>query len=165
MPRNNVRRANLPTAADFEQLGLVIMNRESSRACEKTKMRRFKAFFGAEPKSLAQMWRHLHKSGWLRHAGHRGAQPVHLLWTFLWLRCCDVEEVGASTAGVDEKTHREWVWLHLEGMAGLVDKFASMKCCQQCVAVTVAAVSFSRHLAHLHSLFVFAGQVGEQICG
>ena len=125
MVRRNARRANLPTAADFEALGLVIMRREKSRACDKTKMRRFKAFFGAEPKRLAQMWRHLHLSGWLKFAGPRGPQPEHWLWTFLWMKCNDVEEVGASIVGSDEKTYRDWVWFYLEGMAGLADKFVS----------------------------------------
>ena len=67
---------------------------------------------------MSLTWRKLHKSGWLRYAGLR-PKPEHLLWTFMWLKCYFTENVGASIAGVDEKTYRDHVWFYLRGLAQL----------------------------------------------
>lgn len=109
---------DLPDRHDFEAMGLSIMNRAHSRASRKTRMRRFVAWFGAEPKYLAITWRELAKTGWLRFAG-RAPKPEHLLWSFLWLNCYAVEEIHAAQVGVDEKTFREKVWFYVEGIAQL----------------------------------------------
>lgn len=108
----------LPGRRVFEAMGFAIMRRENSRASRKTRMRRFVSWFGAEPVFLAIVWRKLHESGWLEFAGRR-PKPVHLLWTFMWLKGYNNEEVHASQAGVDEKTFREKVWFYVEGIARL----------------------------------------------
>lgn len=168
MVRPNVHRANLPTAVDFMQLGLVVMKREKSRACARTQLRRFKAFFGAKPKWIALQWRFLYKSGWLEFAGVN-PNPVHLLWTFLWLKRYDTEEVGASLAGTDEKTYREKVWFYLRGMARLANKFVRRILFANGVGRLSRRFPTTQlsHRAFFQSKspFLSTDQVGEQIYG
>jgi len=113
-----------PRSQDFEAIGFAIMHRGHTRAGEKTRMRRFKSWFGAEPVFMSITWRKLQQSGWLDFAGKR-PKPEHLLWALMWLKCHHVEDVGASIAGVDEKTWREKVWFCLEGTARLDAAVAS----------------------------------------
>ena len=103
---------------DFEALGLAIMNRENSRAGQKSRMRRFKSWFGMEPVFASLVWRMLHESGRLKLAGKK-ADPRHLLWACMWLKGYFTEDVGAAMAGVDEKTFREKVWFYVEAIARL----------------------------------------------
>lgn len=109
---------HLPSRSEFESLGFSFMRREHCRAGTKTRKRRFKSWFGAEPVFVAIIWRKLQESGWLDYAGRR-PNPVHLLWSLNWMKSYNTEDIGAGLAGVDEKTYREKVWFYLEGMARL----------------------------------------------
>lgn len=116
--RNGNKETPFPSRHDFEEMGLNIMRRSSgSRAGGKTRMRRFISWFGAEPVHVSITWKKLCNSGWLQYVGSRQPKPLHLLWTFMWLKSYHNEEVGAGIAGVDEKTYREKVWFYLKGIA------------------------------------------------
>lgn len=89
---------------------------------------------------VAITWRKLHESGWLEFAGRR-PKPEHLLWALNWMKSYNTEDIGASLAGVDEKTYREKVWFYLEGIARLDTTIVS-PCCR--VSVASHLLTFSR---------------------
>ena len=99
-----------------------IAGKSAVKMTNKTRMRRYVSWFGAEPVFLAIAWRKLGKSGWLKFAG-RQPNPKHLLWAFMWAKGYQTEDVGAGICGVDEKTYREKVWFYLEGLARLMKRW------------------------------------------
>ena len=66
--------------------------------------RRFRSFFGTSVETCADLWYLCH------NALHPDAWPMHLLWTLVFLKQHNTEEVNASLAGVHEDTFRDWVW-------------------------------------------------------
>ena len=38
-------------------------------------------------------------------------EPIHLLWTLMFLKGYHKESVNSAIAEVDEKTFRKWVWI------------------------------------------------------
>ena len=73
----------------------------------------FKSHFGCAPIICVDLW-------WLisnrNHANDYfpSPRPVHLLWTFLFLRCYPKKTVLSTTLGVDEKTVLKWIWIVIE---------------------------------------------------
>ena len=49
------------------------------------------------------------------------ARPKHLLWTLLFLKLYDVENVLAPMCGCSEKTFRKWVWSMMAAIGSLDD--------------------------------------------
>jgi len=90
-----------PTADEFEALGFDMIGCKR-KGSWKSRSRRFKAHFGAEPDVIVNTWVLLHKTGWLFYAGVRGPKPVHLLWALLFLRRYGTEETMATITGVRE---------------------------------------------------------------
>jgi hypothetical protein len=109
---------NLAPPDEFECVGLNIMGRRNAYTTE-TSRRRFASWFGTEPLVCSILWKKLVHSGWFDHAGMRGTDPKHLLWTLLFLKCYATESVNSAIVGVDEKTYRKWIWFYMEGMTQL----------------------------------------------
>ena len=77
-----------------------------------TNYRRWMSCFGTLPKVMAKLWTFINPAETLP----RGAAPVHMAWTFYYMKKYDTEH--GSTRGIvtkpDEKTFRKWVWLFIE---------------------------------------------------
>jgi hypothetical protein len=78
-------------------------------------MRHFKAAFGVSPFMCSVMWNYMDDQENLPHR----AQPKHLLWTLLFLKLYNSENVLCSLCECDEKTFRKWVWLMLPAIGSL----------------------------------------------
>ena len=113
-----IMRIPFPSDDEFEALGFELLGCKK-RGSFKSRSRRFKAFFGAEPDVVATIWHELFQSRWLWYAGVRGPKPVHLLWALLFLRRYGTEETMSVIAGVCEKTFRKWAWFYADGIARL----------------------------------------------
>lgn len=144
---NQRRRAayRLYSTEDFEDFGFGIIGCKR-RGSSKSRLRRFKAHFGAEPAIVAIIWRELAWSGWLRFAG-RTPKPEHLLWALLFLKNYSTEEIHATLVHSCEKTFRKWAWFYALGIANLDRKFVSA-----CLAVVSALLS---RLVCTHPSFIF----------
>jgi hypothetical protein len=94
---------------------------ESDRSFDK-EYRRFRAHFGASPRTCAILWKKLVDHGELP----QGRQPVHLLWALHFLNRYEIEEVAAATFGVDEETFRNWSWKLVVAIAKLKPSIVSM---------------------------------------
>ena len=70
-----------------------------------------------DPIFVAITWSLLVQSGWLLFGSR--IEPVHLLWTCLWLKAYATEEIHSGQVHCDEKTFREKVWFITEGVARL----------------------------------------------
>ena len=108
---------------DFHSLGFQIINKTSAGSIQ-TQFRRFKAHFGIDWLSCAKFW--LILSPLLIEVCHKSAKPKHLLWTLIFLRLYDTEEILAAKVDADEKTFRKWVWICIELMAYLQVDFVSL---------------------------------------
>jgi hypothetical protein len=75
--------------------------------------RRFKSFFGVSPVVCSICWEQLIDKMPI------GSKPIHLLWTLLFLKRYNSEEVNRTLTGVNEKTFRKWIWLMIELLAKL----------------------------------------------
>ena len=69
--------------------------------------RRFRTILGVSPRGCAVLWEEM--------GGDRPEdnEPVHLLWTLLFLMSYSTENILSVIAGVNRKTYRKWVWLQL----------------------------------------------------
>lgn len=43
-----------------------------------------------------------------------GASPMHLLWTLMFLKSYNTEEVNRAIIQADEKTIRKWIWIFID---------------------------------------------------
>ena len=120
-----VRRRAQEREDEFWGIGIEIMNCENSRASDKTLLRRFLSFFGAEPLHVSIIWLLLEQSGWLRFG--EKVQECHLLWALMFLKVYSTETVHARMVVCDEKTFRAKVWFLLEGIATLDIMLVSKK--------------------------------------
>jgi hypothetical protein len=110
---------------DFEKLGLsMILSWNANARCEKTRLRRFKAFFGTGPAQVAMLWNKLNQNFMLSHITK--PQPKHLLWALLFLKDYETEEkLAALVGGVDAKTFHKWTWTYVKAVAGLSHIYVS----------------------------------------
>ena len=122
----NMWKIEFPSSWEFEALGFELLGCKN-KGSSKSKSRRFKAFFGAEPEIVAALWRELHESKWLFFAGVRGPKPVHLLWGLMFLRRYGTEETMAVLCKCSEKTFRKWAWFYAKGIANLDKIFVSFQ--------------------------------------
>lgn len=67
----------------------------------------FRAFFGISSFIMGILWQHIVDSGAVAQAGY---EPIHLLWTCLFLKLYSSNVVLARMCHVDPKTYRHWVW-------------------------------------------------------
>jgi len=143
----NMTNIPFPTAREFEELGFDLLKCKSKGSWT-SRSRRYKAFFGAEPEVVANLWRQLYESKWLHFAGVRGPKPKHLLWALLFLRRYGTEETMAVLTGVSEKTFRKWAWFYATGISKLDKIFVS---CRQSLSTIDGRIVF---LASANSLLI-----------
>ena len=86
-------------------------------------LRRFKATFGVTPLLCSVLWNWMDDDQKLPE----GASPIHLLWTLMFLKLYDTEDVLSLICRCDPKTHRKWVWLMLSAIASIDDVVS--ECC------------------------------------
>jgi hypothetical protein len=105
----------LVEASDFTALAanLAPILLRSHNVSSTTKLRRYKALFGASPSLCAWVWSALIPSL------PGSASPIHLLWTLYFLKQYGKEEVNASFAQCSEKTYRKWCWIMIQKIAEL----------------------------------------------
>ena len=74
----------------------------------------FKAHFGIDWMLCAKIWGCILPLLTNRDLNLNGVKMKHLLWTLLFLRLYDTEEVLAAKVGTGEKTYRKWVWMLID---------------------------------------------------
>ena len=84
---------------------------------------RFIALYGLCPRMTSVLWYRLvsaaEKDSSLLPPN---AQPYHLLWALLLMKCYNNEHLNAHITDVDEKTFRKWSWILIEAIEGLYDE-------------------------------------------
>ena len=88
----------------FIFLGSALMPSLERGHSENVRNRRFRSFFGTMPQTLTDIW------GLCYDRLNPSTVPVYFLWTFMFLKQYNTEEVNSSVAGCDETTFRNWVW-------------------------------------------------------
>lgn len=96
----------------FWNLGLPLM-RHNCKNSTIVGLRRFRAMFGTSPYLCAIVWNRL--SSQLPES----AVPVHLLWSLIFLKSYNTEEINRVMIGADEKTIRKWIWIIVNAIANL----------------------------------------------
>ena len=114
---------------NFEEIGFQFIGPSCMKGNNRTKMRRFKCFFGATPEHVTLLWWELLESKWFDHAPSKVVKPVHLLMALHFLKSYNVEELNASFFCCDKKTFRKWSWFILKGIAKLDKKIVSFFNC------------------------------------
>lgn len=104
-------KSNMLSSDDFFKLGLSIIKRNNKYGS--ISRRRFRALFGVDSIICAQIWKLIYSKL------PNGASPMHLMWTFMFLKAYNTEEVNSSFVGIDEKTYRKWVWICIDCIAKL----------------------------------------------
>ena len=96
---------------EFKLLGFSIIGKSSTGSIN-TQFRRFKSHFGIDWFLCAKLWVLLIPI--LYDQSHpKGAKTKHLLWTLMFLRLYDTEEILSGKVTADEKTYRKWVWIFI----------------------------------------------------
>ena len=75
--------------------------------------RRFHALFGVSPFLCSILWKRLGEKK------SNSNEPVHLLWSLMFLKVYASEDVLSALAGVTRKTYRKWVWDYVEKLSFL----------------------------------------------
>lgn len=104
--------SSMGSASLFWDLGSNLINNDKHSNIN-TGMRRFRSSFGVSPLICEKSW------NLLNGKRPRGSKPVHLLWTFLFLKQYNSEHVNHSIVKADEKTFRKWVWIFIYLLAEL----------------------------------------------
>jgi len=81
--------------------------------CEYTIHRRFVACFGCTIHIAAMLWCILD----VDNLGPDNAKIHHLLWTLMFLKTYETNNILASIFDVDEQTYRKWTWLIIGAIA------------------------------------------------
>ena len=95
------------SADDFLLLSRSITNRTQSRS---TSVRKYKSHFGIDPSVTSEAWNLIFVERSHRIATHLLIQPIHFLWTLLFLKTYATVDVLASLTGSDAKTIRKYMW-------------------------------------------------------
>ena len=74
--------------------------------------RQFVSFFGVTPAIVASVWRKIRREGLLPDGG----TPVHLLWSFAFLKTYGTEPQMAMLFHTTRKTFRQWVWRFVDAI-------------------------------------------------
>jgi hypothetical protein len=110
-------------------------NPRAARNPARTEDESWKAFFGTTPVVAADIWNRLDP----RTNILPGSHPRHLLYGFLLLKVYSTEKVHGKIVGVDEKTFRQWSWVFVDAISGLLGEVVSLQTCWLiviCIPVT-----------------------------
>ena len=102
--------------ASFEQLGAKMWRHSSVAASETTRHHWFRGFFGCLADICSILWDTLDS---VENPTLQCVQPVHLLWTLMFLKQYNTKFVNAAVVGCDEKTFRSWVWNIVECLSDM----------------------------------------------
>lgn len=91
----------------FQRLGFELIKQKQNNSLG-IGQRRFRAMFGVSYIHCSIIWTHIYDDL------PGGACPVHLLWTLMFLKCYNTEEVNRSLIDADEKTIRKWIWIFID---------------------------------------------------
>jgi len=81
--------------------------------CDYTIQRQFVACFGCTIHIAAMLWCILD----VDNLGPDNAKIHHLLWTLMFLKTYETNNILASIFDVDEQTYRKWTWLIIGAIA------------------------------------------------
>ena len=91
-----------PNVENFITMAMVLIDRTNKRRFSRKRMNRiFRSFFGTTPSVCVELWWRLDPS---RSFEVKGARPIHLLWTLLFMKGYDIEEKNAAWVGLSEET-------------------------------------------------------------
>ena len=96
------------SAKTFLRLGsnlYPILDRGNS---EDVRKRRYITFFGATYEVIYDLW------DLIENNLPSPRNPIHLLWTMMFLKQYNKESTNACKCGCDKKTFRKYVWLYLK---------------------------------------------------
>ena len=97
----------------FFNLGSILYPILKLGQSEIIRQRRFITFFGASYDVIFDLWE------LIVNYLPRNRNPMHLMWTMLFLKQYNKDSTNASVCGCDEKTFRNWVWLYLRVISRL----------------------------------------------
>jgi len=126
----NFDRTLLLSSDEFLGEGLGIIARKDDRIFRRKdsyQLKKFREYFGIDPKVMAFVWKELLKDRWIfRHYQNKKPQPKHLLWAYYLIHVYDTVSRSSDFAGCDEKTWHKWSWIYVKAIRRLVKKFVSM---------------------------------------
>lgn len=99
-------------SVEFLKLGNRYTTSKSTES-GKTKLRRFKSFFGVTPPVCSLIWLKIKDSAPI------DSHPKHLLWCLLFLKHYSIEHIRKSILDADEKTIRKWTWIFTKLLSDL----------------------------------------------
>ena len=117
----------------FLHAGMNLMRVNYGKSNKKRNARRFVAIFGTTPDICLIIWNML-MDNWTQYCNN--PNPIHLLWSFRFMKAYNNWDSHAVEVGVDSKTFRKWVWFYIKGISKLIPKMVSCH----------SFVMFSNHL-------------------
>jgi hypothetical protein len=126
------------SAADFLVVGLGILGYKNKR-CNAMEIRRFRAHFGASPKSCSAIFLALQTTQ-IQAARVNKPDPFYFLMTMHWFSRYQVEESYSGAPWlVDEKTFQHWAWIYTHKIQALKgDKVSDYDCRQVATILTIS---------------------------
>ena len=106
----------------FLHSGMNLMRVKYKRSNEKRNARWFVALFGTSPDVCLIIWNML-LDNWTQYCNN--PNPIHLLWSFRFMKAYNNWDSHAVEVGVDSKTFRKWVWFYIKGVSKLMQKMVS----------------------------------------
>ena len=82
----------------------------------------YRASFGISSFLTSKLWDLMQPI----HELHTKYKPRYLLWTLLFLKQYNSDDVNANIAGVSPKTFRLWVWITIDAIANKTDQVVSL---------------------------------------
>ena len=103
---------NRLTMADLVSAHFELYAKKALQNSKSLTHRQFLTFFGVTSAIVASVWRKILREGLLPEGG----TPVHLLWSFSFLKMYGTEPQMALLFHTTRKTFREWVWRFVEAI-------------------------------------------------
>ena len=104
------------SSTQFRNIAKLALNKSES-----VSERVFKANFGISSFLASKLWDLLQPI----HELHNKYRPRYLLWTLLFLKQYNSDDVSSNVVGVSVKTFRQWVWLTIDGISSRANQVVS----------------------------------------
>ena len=108
--------------------------------------RQFVGFFGVSPAVLASVWRKILREELLP----AGGTPIHLLWSFAFLKMYGTEPEMSMLFHTTRKTFREWVWRFIDAIF-YIDVVSSPFWIIRCRSLLTLSSSLDPHGKQVHA--------------
>jgi hypothetical protein len=132
-------------------------NPRATRHLARTKDQSWKAFFGMSRVVAADIWNRLDPQKNILPHSH----PGYLLHGLLLLRVYSTERVYGKIAGINERTFRQWSWMFIDAILGLLGEVVSL---QTCWLIVIICVLVSYHFSFKLWGNCFQGWNEEKCC-